>query len=210
MNIRPSRLELALCALIAGTFATAIIATAGNAAAQEKSAAQKTDATTADAGAARIERGRYIVTTSYCNDCHTPFHLGPNGPEPDMSRMLSGHPQEFVVPPPPKAPEGSPWIMTGLATNTAWAGPWGISFTANLTPDKETGLGAWTEQEFIAAIRSGRHRGRGRQILPPMPWPFLGQATDEDLRSIFAYLQSIPAIKNQVPEPQLAPPPPAP
>lgn len=161
----------------------------------------------ADAEKAKIERGKYLVTIGACHDCHTPFKLGPNGPEPDMTRMLSGHPQQLVLPPPPVPPAGSPWIQTGAATNTAWAGPWGISYTTNLTPDQETGMGDWTEEEFVAAMRSGRHRGRGRTILPPMPWPSWSQATEEDLAAIFAYLQNIPAIKNQVPEAVLAPPP---
>ena len=56
------------------------------------------------------------------------------------------------------------------ATNTAWAGPWGVSFTANLTPDKETGLGDWTEEQFIATMRTGKHQGKGRPVLPPMPY----------------------------------------
>lgn len=163
-----------------------------------------------EARQASIERGRYLVTIGACNDCHTPFKLGPNGPEPDMTRMLSGHPQQAVFPPPPQPAEGSPWIVAGAATNTAWAGPWGISYPTNLTPDKETGMGDWTEEEFKAALRSGRHRGRGRMILPPMPWQGWGAATDEDLAAVFAYLQSIPAIKNQVPEAVLAPPPPPP
>jgi hypothetical protein len=84
---------------------------------------------------------------------------------------------------------------------TAWSGPWGTSFTANLTPDEETGLGAWTFEQFRDAIRTGRHQGRGRPILPPMPWFAIKNLTDEDLRSVFAYLQSIPAIRNRVPEP---------
>ena len=84
---------------------------------------------------------------------------------------------------------------------TAWSGPWGVSFTANLTPDKETGLGKWTENTFIQTIRTGRHMGRGRPILPPMPYPMYKNFTDEDLKAIFSYLQSIPAIENRVPEP---------
>ena len=60
------------------------------------------------------------------------------------------------------------------ATNTAWAGPWGVSFTANLTPDKETGLGDWTEEMFIKTMRTGLHQGKGRPILPPMPYFMLG------------------------------------
>ena len=156
--------------------------------------------------AAKVERGRYLVTLGSCNDCHTPWKMGPNGPEPDQSRLLSGHPQDLVMPPVPALPPG-PWLGLSAATNTAWAGPWGVSFTANLTPDPETGLGRWTEQQFIDTLRSGRRMGRGRELLPPMPWPSLAAATDEDLKAIFAYLQSLPAIKNQRPEP--TPPAPA-
>lgn len=152
------------------------------------------------ADAAKIERGRYLVTFGGCNDCHTPWKMGENGPEPDMTRMLSGHPQEMSVPPAPKLSDGY-WIGGVGATNTAWSGPWGVSFPRNLTPDKETGLGSWTEKEFIATLRHGRQRGIGREILPPMPWPAYGQATDEDLAAIFAYLRSIPAISNRVPDP---------
>ncbi len=149
--------------------------------------------------AEKIARGKYIVSTSGCHDCHTPWQMGPNGPAPDMSRALSGHPQGFRVPPPPK-PEG-PWIAAVAATNTAWAGPWGVSFTANLTPDPETGLGKWTKRNFIETIRSGRHMGRGREVLPPMPIMVYNNFSDADLAAIFSYLQSIPAIRNRVPEP---------
>ena len=149
---------------------------------------------------AQLERGRYLVTTSGCHDCHTPWKMGAQGPEPDMSRMLSGHPQEVVMPPAPRLPEG-PWVGTMAATNTAWSGPWGTSFTANLTPDGETGLGRWTLENFREAIRTGRHMGRGRPILPPMPYPMYRHMTDEDLAAIFAYLQTIPAIQNRVPDP---------
>jgi Cytochrome c len=148
----------------------------------------------------KLARGKYLVTVAGCNDCHTPWTMGPNGPEPDMSRMLSGHPESMQLPPPPKLPEG-PWIMTAAATNTAWSGPWGVSFTANLTPDPETGLGKWTQRNFTETIRTGRHMGRGRPILPPMPIPMYKHFTDSDLEAIFSYLQTIPAVKNRVPEP---------
>src|SRR5690606_16269782 len=104
-----------------------------------------------------------------CHDCHTPWKMGPNGPAPDMSRALTGHPEDFVVSPPPAlAPDGV-WTWAAAATNTAFAGPWGVSFTANLTPDKETGLGDWTYEMFIATMKTGRHQGKGRPVLPPMP-----------------------------------------
>jgi mono/diheme cytochrome c family protein len=159
----------------------------------------QTPSRTTDSTAEKIARGKYIVTTSGCNDCHTPWVMGPKGPEPDMSRMLSGHPESAVLPPPP-AVQG-PWVMTASATNTAWAGPWGVSFTANLTPDAETGLGKWTQRNFNETIRTGRHMGRGRPILPPMPILMYKNFTDADMEAIFTYLQSIPAVKNRVPEP---------
>ena len=150
----------------------------------------------------KVARGKYLVTVSGCNDCHTPWKMGANGPEPDYSRMLSGHLQDFALPPAPAAK--GPWVVSAAATNTAWSGPWGVSYTANLTPDKETGLGKWTQRNFTETIRTGRHMGRGRPILPPMPIPMYKNFTDADLEAIFAYLQSIPAIRNKVPEP-LAP-----
>lgn len=156
---------------------------------------QETDKSAAD----KIARGKYIVTIAGCNDCHTPWKMGDKGPEPDMSRMLSGHPQDMKMPAAPTPT--APWLMTGAATNTAWAGPWGVSFTANLTPNRETGLGKWTLRNFVDTIRTGRHMGRGREILPPMPWPMHKHMTDADLEAVFRYLQSIPAISNRVPEP---------
>ncbi len=143
--------------------------------------------------------GRYLVTVMGCNDCHTPYKMGKTGPEPDMTRMLSGHPEGMKLPPPPKL--DPPWGMAGTLTNTAWAGPWGISYTSNLTPDQNTGIGIWTEDMFIKSMRTGKHMGTSRTILPPMPWPWYGKMRDEELKSIFAYLKSIPPIHNRVPDP---------
>jgi mono/diheme cytochrome c family protein len=154
-----------------------------------------------------IERGGYLVRLGGCNDCHTPLKSGPNGPEPDLDRMLSGHPSDLVMPPPPKLPPG-PWTSLASATNTAFAGPWGVSYASNLTPDRATGIGAWSERTFVQAMRDGRHRGDGRPLLPPMPWQNVARLTDDDLRSVFRYLTSIPAVANRVPEAQPAPPPP--
>ena len=148
----------------------------------------------------RVRLGEHLVATSACNDCHTPWKVGPTGPAPDMTRMLSGHPEAMDLPPAP--PPSGPWIASFAATNTAWAGPWGTSFTANLTPDKETGLGAWSEENFVRAIRTGRHMGQGRPILPPMPVMVYQNFTDDELKAIFAYLRTIPSIKNRVPAPR--------
>ncbi len=147
-----------------------------------------------------VELGKYLVDSSGCHDCHTPWHIGPNGPEPDMTLALSGHPEGFVIEAPGALPE--PWVGGMTGTNTAWTGPWGVSFAANLTPDPETGI--WremSEEQFMAALRTGRHLGQGRPILPPMPWQPYGQKTDDDLKAIYAYLQSIPPIRNKVPDP---------
>jgi mono/diheme cytochrome c family protein len=158
------------------------------------------EAAPAPAKKAPIERGAHLVRTMGCNDCHTPWKLGPRGPEPDMSRALTGHPEDMKMPPAPALPPG-PWAWIAAATNTAFAGPWGTSFTANLTPDKETGLGKWTEEMFIATMRTGRHEGKGRPLLPPMPYPVLAALDDEDIKSVFAYLQSLTPVKNRVPAP---------
>jgi hypothetical protein len=200
LKARFERILIALTAL--GLLA--VLAPAGSTQAQPQPAGQSAVA------ARRIERGKYLVTIMTCNDCHTPFKMGPKGPEPDMSRMLSGHPEQMKMPPPPK-PVG-PWMGAYAATNTAFAGPWGISYTSNLTPDQNTGLGIWTEDMFVKAMRTGKHMATAREIQPPMPWQWIGKATDEDLKAIFAYLRSIPPIVNHVPEyepPSGAPPAPA-
>ena len=149
--------------------------------------------------AMQIARGKYLVALSGCNDCHTPLKSGPNGPEPDMTRQLSGHPEKAVLPPPPRLTD-SPWFAA-TAGMTAWAGPWGISYASNLTPDQATGLGIWTEEMFVKAMRTGKHMSSGRDILPPMPWQNLAAASGEDLKAVFAYLRSLPPIQNHVPDP---------
>jgi Cytochrome c len=188
---------MALNRLKTGLFAVALVALPGAlgwrmplAAAGEKPAPDP----------ARVERGAHLVRTMGCNDCHTPWKMGPRGPEPDMSRALTGHPSDLVMPPPPKLPEG-PWVWIAAGTNTAFAGPWGVSFTANLTPDRETGLGDWTEEMFIATMRTGRHQGKGRPVLPPMPVQIIAALGDEDIESLFAYLQSLKPVRNRVPAP---------
>ncbi|HZP49143.1 MAG TPA: hypothetical protein VFB07_11440 [Vicinamibacterales bacterium] len=160
-------------------------------------AAAITGAETHAAGV-RVERGRFLVAFAACGDCHTPLKEGPGGPEPDMSRFLSGHPESLKMPPPPGAK--GPWLWSGAATNTAFAGPWGVSYAANLTPDQNTGLGIWTEPMFVAAMRTGKHMGTARPIAPPMPWQSIAVASDEDLKSIYAYLRTLKPIVNHVPD----------
>ena len=149
-----------------------------------------------------IKRGEYLIGFGGCNDCHTPKIFTPKGPEPDPNRILSGYPSDAKLPEIPKGIIG-PEKWGALTNNdlTAWFGPWGVSFAANLTPDKGTGLGSWTEDLFIKTMRTGKHLGVGRDLLPPMPWFALAVLTDEDLRAVFAYLKSIKPIENMVPQP---------
>ena len=153
----------------------------------------------AETRAARVERGKYLVGAIGCGDCHTPKVMGPNGPVEDQTRLLSGHPAGSPMPEAPKA--AGPWMSTAYWDLTAWSGPWGVSYTANLTPDENTGIGSWSEQTFVGALRSGRHMGVSRPILPPMPWQAFRNLNDEDLKSIYAYLRTIQPIPNRVPDP---------
>ena len=150
---------------------------------------------------AAVARGKYLITLGGCHDCHTPKLMTGKGPALDTKRLLSGFPSSQKV---PAIPEGviGPNSWGGLCTNdqTGWAGPWGVSFASNLTPDKETGIGAWTEKTFITTLRTGKSPG-GRPILPPMPWESIQQASDNDLKAMFAYLMSLPPVRNMVPAP---------
>ena len=168
--------------------------------------AQPADAEPAAAPAAptaesQIERGRMLIIGGGCHDCHTPKKIGPNGPEADMDRALSGHPESQKITAPFKQPKDIPWTTHINDDLTAWSGAWGVSFAANLTPDENTGIGIWSEDMFVNALKQGKHMGKSRPILPPMPWYFYGQLPDQDLKAMFAYLKSIKPIQNRVPVP---------
>ena len=120
------------------------------------------------------EHGKYLVTLGGCDDCHSPKVFKDTGPEPDMTRRLSGHPAADKLPP----------VPAGL-----------------IAPDKTTGLGSWTADMFVKALKTGKHQGEGRPILPPMPWQNFSQLKEEDLRAIFAFLQTLTPIQNAVPDP---------
>ncbi len=150
----------------------------------------------------QIERGKYLVDFGGCHDCHTPKLFTAQGPHPDMSKALSGHPDSVKVPDLPDGVLGpNKWGAVASNNQTAWQGPWGVSFAANLTPDDKTGIGSWTETQFVKSMRTGKHFGEGRNILPPMPWFSLAILTDEDLNAIFQYLKSLKPIENKVPQP---------
>ncbi len=159
----------------------------------------------------QVKWGEHLVTIGGCNDCHTPKKMTPMGPVLDISLTLSGHPAG--MPPPDvdrKAMEAKGYAVT--QTLTAWVGPWGISYAANLTSDA-TGIGNWTEENMITALRQGKSKGLpdARSLLPPMPWEYFKSMSDGEIKAIFAYLKSTKPVKNIVPEPAMpvSPPPPA-
>ena len=149
-----------------------------------------------------VARGKYLVDTiGGCADCHSPKIFTDKGPEPDMAKFLSGHPAGSELPEiDPNLVTPDKWMLVNPQL-TAFVGPWGVTFAANLTPDEQTGIGLWKEENFIQAMRTGKHMGTGRLIMPPMPWFNLAKATDEDLQAMFAYLKSLPPVKNLVPGP---------
>lgn len=151
-----------------------------------------------------VKRGDYLVTVMVCDDCHTPKKMTANGPEPDLDRRLMGHPANEVYTADALKnklikDENVAVFSPGL---TGIAGPWGVSYAANLTPH-ETGTGNWTEANFFKAIREGKYKGLdgGRSLLPPMPWQQYRHLNDEDLRAIFLYLKTLKPIDNLVPRP---------
>jgi hypothetical protein len=146
------------------------------------------------------EWGHHLVIIAGCNDCHTPKKMTPHGPDLDSALLLSGHPA--LIPPPDvnrKEMETKGLLVT--STLTSWVGPWGISYAANLTSDA-TGIGNWTESNFIIALRKGKYKGveSGRTLLPPMPWAMYKYMSDDELKAIFAFLKSTKPVKNVIPE----------
>ena len=146
----------------------------------------------------KVKRGEHLVNVMDCNVCHSPKKMTPQGPVVDEDLKLSGHPASMPLTPPAGdlvAP--GQWVMTPQ-TLTAWYGPWGVSYAANLTPDA-TGIGEFTLEQFSRALREGKYRGTegARQLMPPMPWEAFSGLPDEDVEAIFFYLKS---LKNLVPQ----------
>ncbi len=146
-----------------------------------------------------VKRGEYLVSVIGCDHCHSPKRMGAKGPEIIPELMLSGYPSDRPV-----VKFDSKLIKEGFAMFypdlTAAAGPWGVSFAGNLTPD-ETGIGSWTEDQFRKAITERKYKGLDgeRSLLPPMP--SFNKMSNDDIHSIFSYLKSIKAVKNMVPPP---------
>ncbi len=147
---------------------------------------------------AQIEKGKYLVEIMGCADCHAPKKMTAQGPVPDPDLGLSGHPAKIPM---GKVVKTQDWVLFH-PMNTIAVGPWGASFAANITPDA-TGIGTWTEEQFIIALTEGKSKGMrtARPLLPPMPWPNYIHAKKEDLVAIFAYLKSCKPVENVVPQP---------
>lgn len=155
----------------------------------------------ADAGISKdslVKRGEYLVNVMGCGDCHSPKIMGPQGPMSDPERILSGHPASLAIPKVDPSQLQS-WVLFSHS-QTAFVGPWGVSFAANLTGDS-TGIGSWTEEQFFRAMKEGKYKGlpASRPILPPMPWQNFAAITDNDLKSIYQYLKSTKPVNNAVP-----------
>lgn len=148
-----------------------------------------------------IKRGAYLVSYGGCNECHTPKIFTDLGPVYDTTRLLSGHNTGMKIPKVDTSLLGYGKWYLGNSDQTAWVGPWGISFAANLTPDTNTGIGRWTDDIFIRAMRNGLHLGAERPLLPPMPFASLAGLSNDDLKAVFAYLKSIKSVYNKVPAP---------
>ena len=158
-------------ALVALTVAIAAATVARDAKTVAPASKTKAAPAAAKPTAAVIERGKKLATFGGCVDCHTPGSLYG---APDFTRQLSG-------------------------SELGWSGPWGTSYARNLTPDLETGLGYYKENEIILALKSGK-RLDGKPMLPPMPWQNIAALSDADMHALVAYLQSLPPVAHQVPD----------
>jgi cytochrome c553 len=147
-------------------------------------------ATGTPAAGVSVDRGKYLVNITGCHDCHSPKSQGMT---PDPARLLSGRPSTTKI---PTKPDGEVHASLDL---TAWFGPWGQTVASNLTPDPATGMPAkgYNEKTFLATMRSGK-KPNGTAVNPPMPIDVYQNLTDDDLRSIWAYLVTLKPIRNAV------------
>jgi mono/diheme cytochrome c family protein len=122
-------------------------------------------------GETPVERGKYLVGIMDCTACHT---AGSLAGAPDPARYLAGSDIGFEIP------------------------ELGIFYPPNLTPDHATGIGAWSEQDIVTALRTGA-RPDGRELAPIMPWRSYAALTDDDVQAIAVYLKSLPPVAHAVP-----------
>lgn len=148
-----------------------------------------------------VQRGDYLVTIMGCHDCHSPKEITPTGTPLIPDLLLSGYQSANPAPAPdPSCIKNGYVVITMDLTTTA--GPWGISYSANLTSD-QTGIGNWELDNFKRALKEGKYKGmeNGRTLLPPMPWMNFVNIHDEDVEAMFAYLKSTKPVNNVVPAP---------
>lgn len=146
-----------------------------------------------------VKRGEYLVNLAGCHDCHSPKEMTPQGPQPIKTLLLSGYPADRPVQTADPSVIKAGWALINFDI-TQTVGPWGVSFSANLTSD-QSGIGNWTEENFLRALKEGKYKGmaNSRTLLPPMPWQNFANVTDEDIKAIFAYLKSTTPVVNVVP-----------
>ena len=124
-------------------------------------------------GETQVDRGRYLATIMDCGGCHT---TGMFVGKPDFSKYVAGY--------------DVGWSVPGL----------GVFYPSNLTPDRETGIGDWSEDDIVRTLRTGTTPD-GRQLAHIMPWRAYSEATDADLHALAAYLKTVPAVRHVVPGP---------
>ena len=148
-----------------------------------------------------VERGKLITEIYGCVDCHSPKIKEGEFFVNDPDRLFSGHPSENKLPQfPPEIIGPDKWRGLFTDSMTAWGGPWGISYSANLTPDMETGIGKLSEKDFVSVLTLGIHSNMNRKLMQPMPWKEISQLDDNNLKAIYHYLKSVKPVKNKVPE----------
>lgn len=142
--------------------------------------------------------GEHLVAILDCAVCHSPKVMTEHGPVPDETRAFSGRPADMQLPPVDRKLAEQFGLMIADGDMTAFMGPWGVSFAANITPHA-TGIGSWSEEKFITALREHKYKGikEGRNLLPPMP--LFPTMTDDELKAVYAYLRTVKPIENIVP-----------
>ena len=166
-----TRLRIPALALVLFAVVMAVVVVARDAKTAAPTSKAKAAAPAVKPTAAVLARGKQLATFGGCVDCHTPGALYG---APDFARQLAG-------------------------SELGWSGPWGTSYARNLTPDLETGLGYYNENEIILALKSGK-RLDGKPMLPPMPWQNIATLSDADMHALVAYMQSLPPVEHKTPE----------
>jgi len=149
-----------------------------------------------------VKRGSYLVNSIGCDDCHSPKKFGPSGMEIDMEHRFGGHLTDSKLGKPNTGVMKDGYILFAMDLTSA-VGPWGQSYSANISSDA-TGIGNWTEEQFFRALREGKSKGlkESRPLLPPMPWFVYKNMSDTDIKAIFAYLKTTKPVENRVPGPK--------